>query len=118
MNVKEKRLSIRQTFRVHNPDFICIQETKMENIDVSVKNEVCGRRFDGFRTIDARGTRGGLLIAWSQAKFEEIGFVQGNFCLTLRLKNTQDGSRFTITGVYGPSNNNGRREFFEEIRQA
>lgn len=115
---KEKRLAIRQTFQLHSPDFICIQETKMSNIDVLVKNEVCGRRYDGFRTIDAQGIRGGLLLTWPLAKFEQLESLQGNYCLTLRLKNLQDNTIYTVTGVYGPSTNHGRSVFFDELKQA
>lgn len=115
-NEREKRLAIRQTIILEKPDIVCMQETKISCMTNKIAKELCGRRLDHFSTRDADGTRGGILIAWSDRKFSLVDTTVRTYSLSLLFKNREDSSTFLYTGVYGPSVRPNRQSFFEELR--
>lgn len=59
LNEKDKRLSVRQTILLEKPDVICLQETKLSEINYTIVSQTCGRRYKEFVYLEAEGTRGG-----------------------------------------------------------
>lgn len=116
VNEKEKRLAIRQTIILENPDMVCLQETKIADMSDRMAKELCGRKLDQFATRDAEGTRGGIFIAWTTRKFSLISTTIRTYSLSLLFKNLEDSSTFLYTGVYGPSVRINRPSFFEELK--
>jgi exonuclease III len=46
VNEREKRLAIRQTILLENPDIVCLQETKIGDMTNRMAKELCGRKLD------------------------------------------------------------------------
>nr|CAD1817044.1 unnamed protein product [Ananas comosus var. bracteatus] len=69
-----------------------------------------------FRTLDADGTRGGILTAWNSALFDCVHEWVGLFSLTVVLKRNVDGRSFTIYNIYGSTAANLKPTFFQELR--
>ena len=63
LNVRQKRLAVRQAFLLEKPDIVCIQETKLENVDDKLIIEICGKRLQQHQYLKAQGTKGGIIVA-------------------------------------------------------
>lgn len=50
-----------------NPDLICFQETKWEECSIFKLRQVCTSKFRNYSNLDAEGTRGGIVLAWSNS---------------------------------------------------
>lgn len=110
---RDKRITVRQTILIEKPYIICFQETKLDMMNNSLVMQTCGRRFRDFAYLDATGTNGGIMVAWNGRKFNLIQTSRGSYHVTVVLQ--YNGDKFFMTSVYGPSNVNLRRDFFQEL---
>ncbi len=95
---------------------ICVQETKLATTSHSKFLSFCGFHLLDFRTLDAVGTRGGLLSAWNPALFDCVLEWVGSFSVNTVLKRKVDGLLFTVSNVYGPTLASLKPAFFLELR--
>lgn len=116
LNERHKRLEIRKTIITEKPGIVCLQETKMSQMDSHTIKETCGNNLKQARMLEANGTRGGILIAWNGKRFEELDYHIRQFTVTVLLKNKEDQQQFYMTGVYGPCTTMLRNEFLDELR--
>ena len=72
-------------------------------------------RFLDWGTLDAHGSAGGLLICWDKRTLEVLEMEVGNFSISCRLRNVEDGLVWMFTGVYGPFSREDRECMWEEI---
>lgn len=77
--------------------------------------QTCGRTLGGFSTLDAEGTRGGMLLAWNHSKFAMQQCSKRRYIISVVLRSR--GEDFKISVVYGPTTACLRRGFFSEIQQ-
>ena len=63
----------------------------------------------------AQGSAGGILVCWDKRSLELLEMEVGNFSISCRLKNVEDGVVWIFTGVYGPCNRKEREELWEEL---
>ncbi|RVW55567.1 Transposon TX1 uncharacterized 149 kDa protein [Vitis vinifera] len=63
----------------------------------------------------AQGLAGGILVCWDKRSLELLEMEVGNFSISCRLKNVEDGVVWIFTGVYGPCNRKEREELWEEL---
>ncbi|RVX23718.1 Transposon TX1 uncharacterized 149 kDa protein [Vitis vinifera] len=73
-------------------------------------------RFLDWRALDADGAVGGLLICWDKRSLEILDWEEGQFSLSCRFRNVEDGVVWVFTGVYGPFTKE-ERECLERSRQ-
>ena len=64
---KDRRNSVREVILSSNVDIVCLQETKVANMNQRLFLSVFGSAFDKFLALPANGTRGGVLIAWKSS---------------------------------------------------
>lgn len=115
LNERPKRLAIRQTMFLEKPDIICIQETKLSDVDNSQQKEICGRRLNEYTFLAARGTKGGMLLAWRGRRFVKVAETKWEFCLTVHLQDLLLNQTIQCTTVYGPTSPAIRGSFFQEL---
>ena len=72
-------------------------------------------RFLDWRALDADGAAGGLLICWDKRSLEILDWEEGQYSLSCRFKNVEDGVVWVFTGVYGPFTKEERECLWEEI---
>ncbi|RVW31784.1 hypothetical protein CK203_099460 [Vitis vinifera] len=72
-------------------------------------------RFLDWRALDASGTAGGILICWDKRTLEIMDWEEGQFLLSCRFKNVDNGMVWVFTGVYGPFTKEEREWLWEEI---
>ncbi|RVW37305.1 LINE-1 reverse transcriptase-like [Vitis vinifera] len=72
-------------------------------------------RFLDWRALDADGAAGGLLICWDKRLMEVVDWEEGQYSLSCRFKNVEDGTVWVFTGVYGPFTREAREGLWEEL---
>ncbi|RVW19485.1 Transposon TX1 uncharacterized 149 kDa protein [Vitis vinifera] len=72
-------------------------------------------RFLDWRALDASGTAGGILICWDKRTLEILDWEEGQFSLSCRFRNVENGTVWVFTGVYGPFTKEDRECLWEEI---
>ena len=58
-------------------------------------------RFLDWRTLDATGSTGGILICWDKRSMEILDWEVGQFSISCRFRNVEDSAVWVFTGVYG-----------------
>ncbi len=117
LNGREKCVVVRSFIKYCKCCVICFQETKLAHTSLLKFKSFCGAHIRDFRTLDADGTRGGLLTAWNPALFDCSTHWTGKFSLTTVLIRKVDGFIFTITNVYGPTGLTLKEVFFRELQE-
>ncbi|RVX15844.1 hypothetical protein CK203_005809 [Vitis vinifera] len=75
-----------------------------------------GEEEEDWRTINSRGTAGGVLVLWDNRLVELLEVKEVMFIVSCWFKNCVDELRWVFTGVYGPVYNRDREVFWEELR--
>lgn len=96
----------------------CFQETKLNLVETRIVKEICGNKLRGYRHLEAQGTRGGILLAWSEMKFQSIQCTIKDHTVTVDFLIPTIDITFRVAGVYGPSRREGRAEFLQELRDS
>jgi hypothetical protein len=95
---------VRELFCDANPNFVCIQESKLTNISLfKAKTFLPRHLYSSITSVNAVGTRGGLITAWDPTLFTLTSHSSNQFCLSTSLSCNASNYGFTITNVYGPS---------------
>lgn len=78
-------------------------------------NKIIGSRYDDFVFLPAEGTSGGILVAWQSQLVTVSRPPLGDFSVTVHCALHQ-GSEWWFSGVYGPSIDERKQDFLEELR--
>ena len=65
LNSPARRTAVRSFINLHAVSVVCLQETKLSDVDSAVVAEICGVAFSEFVFSPSDGASGGLLVAWS-----------------------------------------------------
>ena len=114
-NDRSKRKIIKTFIRNQKVDLLCIQETKIQPMSEGVVRSLGSGRFLDWRALDADGAAGGLLICWDKRSLEVVDWEEGQYSLSCRFKNVEDGAVWVFTGVYGPFTKEERDCLWEEL---
>ena len=115
-NDVNKRRIIKSVVRKQKVDLFCIQETKIQLMtDGMVKSLGVGRFLD-WRTIEAAGAAGGVLICWDKRSLELLEWEEGQFSMSCKFRTVENGAIWVFTGVYGPFTKEDRECLWEEFR--
>nr|CAD1835673.1 unnamed protein product [Ananas comosus var. bracteatus] len=116
LNDQSKCTVVRCFIRFSKVSVVCLQETKLPSISPGKFRSFCGFHLQEFRTLDAVGTRGGLLTAWNIYLFDCVQHWNGSHTLNVLLQRKSDRNLFLITNVYGPTGSSNKASFFLELR--
>jgi len=72
INDLRKRDVLKRFLRDWKCDLICFQETKLEDILLSVIRSLWGQHFVGFVFLKAAGASGGILVMWDKNTFNLV----------------------------------------------
>ena len=96
---------------------VCLQETKLQNIDQGVVRRTVGTKFANiFVTLPAAQTRGGILLAANEDYFILSDQHLTANAVTATCSMRADGTKWQITVVYGPQGDAEKLQFFQELR--
>ena len=79
INDRDKRALLKKILRDWNCDLICIQETKLEEVELADIRSIWGNQAVGFAVLKAIGAAGGILVLWNKNSFQLISFFVVNF---------------------------------------
>jgi exonuclease III len=100
-----KRRALQIFFSDKPCNIVCLQETKIDVMTRALVIEMLGPRFgDNFICLPAVGVRGGVLIACTddfRITLDPVT-VGNQYSVTGTVVNMSDNSSWSITGVYGP----------------
>lgn len=116
LNDRVKCSVVRSFIKSSKASVVCLQETKLSSTSLDKFNSFCGYHLREFRTVDAIGTRGGILTAWNPYLFDCLQHWAGTHLLNTLLRQKIDGCLFLISNVYGPTGIITKTPFFDEIR--
>ena len=72
-------------------------------------------RFLEWGALNSRGMAWGVLVFWDSRVLELTGMEIGDFSVSCRFKNVENGFCWVFTGVYDPSVGRLREDFWEEL---
>lgn len=87
LNERDKRLQIRNFFRIWQVDIICLQETKMELIINGFIRSLWGCHYVDWVYLSSMGASGGILVIWDRRVAEKLEETVGKFSVSYRFKN-------------------------------
>jgi len=115
LNDGAHRELVRQIAASARPSVLCLQETKIGSMSQTIALDTLGQSLSKFVTLDAQGTRGGILLAWD----EDLVLVSDVQCkvftisavVTMLLSNVT----FLLTTCCGPADDRRKEEFLQEM---
>ena len=72
-------------------------------------------RFLDWGAMGAQGSVGEILICWYKRSLELLEMEVGQFSISCRLRNVEDGLVWIFTGVYGQFTRKKRESMWEEL---
>ncbi|RVW38817.1 hypothetical protein CK203_074199 [Vitis vinifera] len=106
-NDSSKRKVIKTFIRNQRVDLMCIQETKLQCMTDSIARSIGSGRFLGWKAVNAEGASGGIFICWDRRSLDMLDWEEGQFTLSCRFRNVENGIVWVFTGVYGPFSKGG-----------
>lgn len=88
---------------------------KLDSTD-SLARETLGSFLDSYIELGAQGTRGGVLLAWNKDLISVSNAVNRAFTISAMVQPLAFDSPFLLTTCYGPSDDNRKEEFLDELR--
>ncbi|CAM0874536.1 unnamed protein product [Alopecurus aequalis] len=116
LNNPARRVVVLGVIQPFSVVFVCLQESKLQFVDLSIVRECCGPEFTEFVYAPADGTRGGMLVAWKGTEFLTSNHhITPSFVLVegLMLKSQTPASILT---VYGPQDTGQKLEFLQNLK--
>jgi exonuclease III len=107
---------VRNAFCDAKPSIVCLQETKLESIDVfKAKSFLPTNIASTFVFAPADGTRGGILTAWDPALFSLQSSLLKPHTLTTSSSCNATNLDFSVTNTYGPSDHSGSLLYLQNL---
>ena len=115
MGARIKRSSLRKMINSKNPNFIFLQETKMEQIDKKI-TRTCWRSGEyEWRFSPSVGKSGGLLLAWDSKFFSMKSLRCERYWIALCGEIPSKKFKCILINIYNPCDMDLRNEVFKEI---
>ncbi|XP_077242381.1 uncharacterized protein LOC143882877 [Tasmannia lanceolata] len=102
LNHQDKRIQVKELVKKIKPDFICLQETKMESV---YRGDLRGLGVQAeweFSFVGSNGASGGILVAWNENDWKKQEEWRGKYSMSIALRKEADNSMWLFPGVYGP----------------
>ncbi|GFZ20781.1 hypothetical protein Acr_28g0014860 [Actinidia rufa] len=111
-----KKRFIKKVIHQRTPDFVMIQESKLQSVDIfTIRNVWSGAQID-FSTSESEGQSGGLISMWRCDKFKsEVTIIKKHFIISKGVY--LDNFKCCIVNVYAPNDTRERKLLWEELLQ-
>ena len=115
LHSKAKRTAVRSVISSVSLNIVCLQETKLDNIDQFTAAFLGGHRLRSFAQRPTNGTRGGILLLWDDLLVEISNITTTTFCISAMVRVRESGAIFNVTSIYGPTDPALKDAFFAEL---
>ena len=82
---------------------VCLQETKLANIDLSLVRSLWSDPYLDWVALNAVNTARGVLLMWDKRMLEKVDSLIGTFSVSYCWKSLSDGFEWVSSGIYGPN---------------
>ena len=87
----------------------------MQFMTDSIARSIGFGRFLGWKAVNVEGASGGIFICWDRRSLDILDWEEGQFTLSCRFRNVENGAIWVFTGVYGPFSKVERDALWEEF---
>ncbi|KAK1308944.1 hypothetical protein QJS10_CPA09g01069 [Acorus calamus] len=115
INDPAKRRAVRDLVAENQVQICCLQETKMEVLDLAIVRDIGAGFLDEWVFMAARGASGGVLTCWNSALWKVVDSFVGEFALEVLLEDRVSGEQWSCVNIYGPHDDEGRVTMWEEL---
>ncbi|XP_073359879.1 uncharacterized protein [Aegilops tauschii subsp. strangulata] len=115
LNCPGRRTTVNATIASSSCHVVCLQETKLDNVDQFTAALVGGQRLRSFAQRPANGTRGGILLLWDDLLADVSNITFATYCLSAMVRVRGTDVLFKITTVYGPTDHSCKDAFFAKL---
>jgi exonuclease III len=116
LNSPHRCLAVHETLADNPCQIACLQETKLQLIDPGLASFLVTSRLNNFAYKPAVGTKGGILLLWSDATLELADICIGRYSITANVTLCHTMTTFKLTVVYGPSRRPEKEDFLRHLR--
>lgn len=117
LNQPIRRQAVRDMVASTGATIVCLQETKLEQVDDVLIRETLGNHFVGnYSFLAAEGSRGGIIVAADMRHFAFLSSSATQHTLTVLIQMLDDGEEWALTGVYGPPRRRHKQQFLQELQ--
>ncbi|RVW75252.1 hypothetical protein CK203_047132 [Vitis vinifera] len=81
----------------------------------NIARSIGSGRFLEWKAVNAEGASGGILICWDKRSLEILDWEEGQFTLSCRFRNVENGAIWMFTGVYGLFSKEEREALWDEL---
>lgn len=117
LNNPARQFEVKQVIQQHKPHLVCLQETKLQQVDNIVIRNTLGHDYENnFLYLLAEGTRGGIILAYRDDHLCLQNVHTTTNTISARVTDNSSNTQWTITGVYGPQGDLDKKMFIRELR--
>ena len=115
VNDLDKRKVIKNFLRSQRADLVCLQETKVQEMNINMVRSLGVGRCLNWKALNAEGSAGGILLLWDNSRISLVDSVVGRFSVSCLFRMAKDGFQWAFSRVYGPVEKRLRESFWEEL---
>ena len=115
VNDLDRRKIIRNFIRYQRADMVCLQETKVQEMNATLARSLGAGRFFDWRAQNAEGIAGGILLFWGKRRMKLVDSEIGLFSISCLFKMVEGGFQWTFSRVYGLVERRLKEAFWEEL---
>ncbi|KAG2622150.1 hypothetical protein PVAP13_3NG281341, partial [Panicum virgatum] len=108
---------VRDALTSANPHVVCLQETKLRELDPRRHPSFLPPSLDSHLAIPADGSRSGIITAWNSSMFTQQNYVTRRYSLTVTLASKVTDHCFSLTNIYAPADHSLTDSFLHELRE-
>jgi exonuclease III len=117
MNNAVRQEEIKQLMTIYSPDLVCLQETKLSVINLSVVRNALGSLYaNSFVYLPTDRTKGGILIAAKDSTLQLHNPSFSNHSASVVVSDLRSNVQWTFTGVYGPQGDLEKKMFLKKLK--
>ena len=115
LNDKDKCIRLSHLLRMWKAEIICLQETKLTDIDHKVIQSLWGSEYVDWTFLGSNGAAGGIVMMWDRRVIEKLDEATGYYSFSCKFRNVLDQFEWSFIAVYGPNLDSERCFLWEEL---
>lgn len=110
-----KQKAVKGLIFQHNVDLVCLQETKLQEVEIGCCRRIWGDVDFEWEFVPAVNRGGGLLCVWRKGFFQVTSCEKGQNFICISGRKLDDGSLCVFLNVYAPCDRIGKRALWNSL---